>query len=380
MARPVRLLEVVDSLQPGGMENVLVQVLSRYAPEQVSADVVCLVRSGPFEERLPSRTKVHVIGKKDGFDWKTVSSMRELIRRGGYDVVHTHHLGGLIFFSLACGMRKRPVLIHSEHTIWTGSDLSRKKRWQRRMLYPIASAVTTVSQQQVDQMQALGFRHRQMFPIVNGVDSARFCPAVDKVAVRRQLNLNPQARWLGMVARFGPWKRHLDLIEAFEGMAQDQSHVNLLLVGDGGPEKERVLARLETSRFRDRIHWAGFQLDPVPWYQAMDALVVSSSNEGMPNAVLEAMSCGLPMMANDVCGVREIAEDEKHGWIMDLGSVPKLEAGLRLAAVAAEQELASRGRAARLHVQNQFSMDATVGKYFDLFCQSIGKTNKTLPG
>jgi glycosyltransferase involved in cell wall biosynthesis len=374
MARPVRLLEVVDSLQPGGMENVLVQVLSRYAPEQVSADVVCLVRSGPFEKRLPSRTKVHVIGKKDGFDWKTVRSLRELIQRGSYDVVHTHHLGGLIFFSLACGMRKRPVLIHSEHTIWTGSDLSRKKRWQRRMLYPVASAVTTVSQQQVDQMQSLGFRHRRMFPIVNGVDSARFRPAADKAEVRRQLQLDPQARWLGMVARFGPWKRHMDLIEAFENMALDHPGVNLLLVGDGGPEKERVLARLEASPFRKRIHWSGFQLDPVPWYQAMDVLVVSSSNEGMPNAVLEAMSCGLPMVANDVCGVREIAEDEKHGWIMDLGTVRKLEAGLRLVVTADRAELERRGGTAMHHVQTQFSLDATVGKYLDLFCQSIRKS------
>jgi glycosyltransferase involved in cell wall biosynthesis len=373
MARPLRLLEVVDSLQPGGMENVLVQVLSRYAPEQVSADVVCLVRSGPFEKRLPAHTHVHVIGKTDGFDWKTVRSLRELIQRGSYDVVHTHHLGGLIFFSLACAMRKRPVLIHSEHTIWTGSDLSPKKRWQRRMLYPIASAVTTVSQQQVDQMQSLGFRHRRMFPIVNGVDSARFQPAADKAEVRRQLQLDPQARWLGMVARFGPWKRHLDLIEGFENMAHDHPSVNLLLVGDGGPEKERVLSRLEASRFRKRIHWAGFQLDPVPWYQAMDVLVVSSSNEGMPNAVLEGMSCGLPMMANDVCGVREIAEDEKHGWIMDLSTVQKLEAGLRLAATVEQTELERRGREAMRHVQTQFSLDATVGKYLDLFCQSIGK-------
>lgn len=373
MARPVRLLEVVDSLQPGGMENVLVQVLSRYDPGQIVSDVVCLSRGGPFEKRLPASTKVHVLGKEAGFKWKTVRSMRQLIQSGGYDVVHTHHLGGLIFFSLACGLRKRPVLIHSEHTIWTGEELTPKKRWQRRVLYPIASAVTTVSQQQVDQMQALGFRHRQMFPIINGVDSARFRPAEDKQAVRRGLQLNPDARWLGMVARFGPWKRHMDLIQAFENMADDHPRVNLLLVGDGGPEKERVLARLEQSRHRTRIHWAGFQLDPVPCYQAMDVLVVSSSNEGMPNAVLEAMSCGLPVMANDVCGVREIAEDEKHGWIQDLSTVEKLENGLRQVAEVPQAELERRGRAAMLHVQDCFSMAATVDKYLNLFCQSVCK-------
>ena len=268
MRKPVRLLHVVDSLQPGGMENMLVQVLSRFDPAEIAAEVVCMTRSGPFQDRLPAHVKVHVLDKRDGFQWSIVRKLRDLTTRGAYDVVHTHHLGGLICFSLARGLHRTPALIHSEHMLWRGDDLSRKRRWHRKVLYVLARAITTVSQQQVDQMKELGFRHARMSVIINGVNGERFCPPKDRRGLKKQLNLDPEARWLGMVARFGPQKRHLDLIEAFEHVAAACTGVNLLLIGDGGPERERVLARLQASPWQSRMHWAGFQQDPTPWYQA----------------------------------------------------------------------------------------------------------------
>lgn len=373
MSRPVRLLEIVDSLQPGGMENMLVQILSRLDSALVKPEVLCLTRSGPFEARLPAHVKVHAFHKEDGFQWSVVSRLGRMMLDGAFDVVHTHHLGGLICFALARAWRRRPLLIHSEHLLWREGDLSLKRRWQRRLLYPLAAAVTTVSQQQVDQMRQMGFRHPRMFPIINGVDAERFRPGEGKGAARQALGLRQDVRWLGMVARFGPQKRHLDLIEAFERAASTCTNVHLLLLGDGGPLKEQVLQALERSPYRTRMVWAGFQPDPVPWYQALDVLVVSSSNEGMPNAVLEGMACGLPLMANDVCGVREIAIEGRHGWIRDLGDVERLAEGLRIATQATEAELKDFGQASRQHVLESFSLEAAVRKYQDVFLSPRGR-------
>lgn len=169
------------------------------------------------------------------------------------------------------------------------------------------------------------------------------------------------------MARFGAQKRHLDLLEAFDAMAADHPDLHLLMVGDGGPEKGRVLQRMEQSPFRQRVVWAGFQQDPAPWYQALDVLVVSSANEGLPNAVLEAMASGNPVLANDVCGVREIVRTPDHGWVGNYGTIPALAQGLTLAATASPQQLLQLGKNAQKHVEQFFSLDAMVNAYDALY-------------
>lgn len=370
MNRPIRLLQIVDSLQPGGMENILAQVMSGLEAERYEMEVVCLTQGGAFEARLPKQVKVHILGKKPGFQMETVRQLRAVLKAGRWDVVHTHHLGGLIYTTAAAGLRllRCPRLIHSEHIVWDGPELSRKRQWQRRLLYGLADTVFAVSAQQTDQIRECGLRPRRLLTLLNGVDNVKFQPPAGGAAsAREQLGLPREGRWLGMVARFAPAKRHLDLIEAFERAGQEKKELRLLLVGDGGPEKAKVLARLEASPLRDRMRWVGFQAEPAQWYRAMDGVVISSSSEGLPNAALEAMASGVPLLANDVCGVREVAEAEVHGWIRDFSTVAKLESGLKLIAEVPSEELEARGRRARRHVEERFSLAAMVKRYDGLF-------------
>ena len=111
---------------------------------------------------------------------------------------------------------------------------------------------------------------------------------------------------IGIVARFGSFKRHAALVQAFEKVASSHADLRLLMVGEGGPEKEAVAKQVTASPLASRIVMAGYQSDPVPWYQSMDALIVPSSNEGLSNATLEAMACGVPVLTNDICGAREL--------------------------------------------------------------------------
>jgi glycosyltransferase involved in cell wall biosynthesis len=376
MRERISLLQIVDSLQPGGMENILAQVLTGLDQRAYELEVVCLTQGGPFERRLPEHVRVRVLSKKAGFQMETVRRLRAILRERPWDVVHTHHLGGLIYVAAAAGLRllTRPRLLHSEHIVWDGDELSRKRRWQRRLLYGLADTVFAVSAQQTAQITACGLRPRRLLTLLNGVDSQKFCPSAEgAAAVRHELGLAQPGRWLGMVARFAPAKRHLELIEAFEQVAVASSELRLLLVGDGGPERDRVLKRLEHSSMRERIHWAGFQAKPEDWYRAMDVLVMPSASEGLPNAALEAMASGLPLLANDVCGVREVAESGKHGWIGDYSTVRQLVNGLQDLAVVSQAELTQRGQQARQHVEKKFSLAAMVQRYDQLFRALAGR-------
>ncbi|MFC5453446.1 glycosyltransferase [Prosthecobacter fluviatilis] len=364
----VRLLQIVDSLCPGGMENIMVRVCNHLQARGASVTVCCLSASGPFASRLHPDVEVSVLQKPPGFSLNTIAKLRKLIRRGDFDVVHTHHLGGLIYSSLARLPHKHPRIVHSEHILWGKEDLSQKRQRQRKLLYRACHCVFTVAGQQMDQMKRMGHRHAWQTVLTNGVDSGHFRPATEnKAALRQKLGLAPEGLWLVKVARFGDTKRHADLLQAFEQAHASAPQLRLLLVGDGGAEKDHVLSQMEKSRARDAIHWAGFQQDPLPYYQAADALVVASSFEGLPNAVLEGMACGLPVLANQACGAKEVAHDEEHGWIRDYSTVDRLREALLGIAGTDMQKLLSIGKAGREHVCKHYSMTSMLAKYESLY-------------
>jgi glycosyltransferase involved in cell wall biosynthesis len=88
--------------------------------------------------------------------------------------------------------------------------------------------------------------------------------------------------------------------------------------------------------------------------------------------VLEAMATGLPVVANDVCGVREIVRTPDHGWVGNYGTIPALAQGLTVAATASPQELLELGGNSRKHVEQFFSLDAMVNAYDALYSSLSG--------
>lgn len=377
----LRLLQIVDSLHSGGMENIMVRVSNHLQESGSDVTVCCLSSSGPFAERLHPDVRVIALQKPAGFSAKVVAALGKLVREGNFDVVHTHHLGGLIYSALARGLVRRPRIIHSEHILWGKADLSWKRQWQRKLLYRACACVFTVANQQLEQMRLMGHRHPWQTTLINGVDSEYFCPPAEaKAELRQKLGLDPGGLWLIKVARFGDTKRHAALLRAFEQAHQVEPKLRLLLVGDGGAEKERVLRQMEQSAACKAIRWVGFQQDPLPYYQAADVLVVASSFEGLPNAVLEGMACGLPVLANQECGAKEVAQDGVHGWISDYSTVDKLKQALIEAAASSIQKLSEIGKAGRGHVCQHYSLDAMLSKY-DLLYSAVatGRTANLEP-
>jgi glycosyltransferase involved in cell wall biosynthesis len=366
---PIKLLQIVNSLHAGGMENIVVEVCNRLDPARFAVTVCCLEKLGAFAGRLRPEVMRQELDKTPAFRWRDVRRLRELIREGAFDVVHTHHLGGLIHVAAARSLSRKPRIVHSEHIILHDWELQPRRLWQRRLLYQAAAwCVFTVSGQQLAQLRQLRLHHRRMFTLHNGVDLTRFRPAAcRKAETRARLGLPTEGFFLGKVARFATAKRHGVLIEAFEKAATAHPGLKLLLVGDGGIEREKVLAHIHASPHRKRIHLAGLQSDPIPWYQAMDVLVSASENEGLPNAVLEGMACGLPVLANEACGVRELATDGEHGWIGDYTSADRLAEALVQAAIAPAARLEAMGAAASDHARRNFSIEAMLEKYERLY-------------
>ncbi len=276
------------------MENGIVNVAAALPPAEFDIHVTCLARGGEFLERFPYPANVRILGKNEGFSPSTVTSLSRNIRDLSPHILHTHNLGPLLYTALAAPL-PTPVL-HGEHAQFTPSELAPHRLLLRRLLYRRATRVHTVSQSLRDFLIQQRFPAPKIDVVVNGVDTTRFQPA-SRDTSRHEVGLPLDATLIGLVGRFGPFKRHADLILAFEQLAPSHPTLALLFVGAGGPMEEPTRHLAANSPFASRIHFAGLQRDPRPWIRSMDLLVIPSVNEGLSNALIESMACGVPALA-----------------------------------------------------------------------------------
>jgi glycosyltransferase involved in cell wall biosynthesis len=348
------------------MENGVVNVASKLALQGVSTHVACLVDRGSFAERLPEPAAVTVLGKGKGFTTGSVRRLAQLIRRFNPHVVHTHNLGPLVYATLATfGGLTRPIL-HGEHGQIQAPERSRKRWLMRHALHRCCHTVHTVSEGLKQTLLAEGFKPRRMVAVVNGVDCVRFQPPEDKAAAKASLDLPPDAITLGIVGRFVALKRHQLLLDALRPFMAENARVHLLVLGDHGSERESILQAMKEHPFAERIHWLGMRSDVAPCYQAMDLLVAPSEIEGLSNAVLEAMACGVPALAHAACGNAEAITHGENGFLHHITDAPSLTAALR-EAVVDSQRLAMVSDQARKRAVSHFSMESMAAGYLKLY-------------
>ena len=368
----MKILHVVNSLDPGGMENGIVNMARALEPRGFEIHVACLERRGDFAGRLPHPERVTVLGKSGGFSLRAALRLAGEITRLRPDALHSHNLGALIYASLATAGGRRGALIQGEHSQLTAEELTPRRLRQRRWLYRACRAVHTVSHPMRAELLALGFSAEKISVIPNGVDTARFTPG-DRRAARLALGLPGDALCIGIVGRFGPFKRHAVLLDAFAEIAPRFPAAHLVIAGIGGSEEASVRARAQAGPHAARVHWLGFQSDPLACYQALDLLAIPSVNEGLSNVALEAMSCGVPALANLGCGHEHIITSGLDGIVADLATPAALAA--QLGAVLAQPErLVDFGQKARTKMIRDFSIDSMSGAYAGLYQTAIRRT------
>ncbi|MEP6667601.1 MAG: glycosyltransferase [Chthoniobacter sp.] len=361
----MKILHVVNSLDPGGMENGVVNLARGLESRGFETHVACLERRGVFSGRLPASSKVLLLGKSGGFSPGAAWRLARAITQLRPDVIHSHNLGPLIYSGLATAGGRRCPWLQGEHSQLTAEERLPRRLRQRRWLYRGCHTIHTVSTAMREELVACGFPAQKIVAIANGVDTGRFAPG-GRIAARAALGVPPDALCIGIVGRFGPFKRHRQLIEAFEQIVPRLPRARLLIAGGGGSEEAAVHQRVQASSFRPLIHLAGFQNEPRACYQAMDLLVVPSINEGLSNAALEAMACGVPALVRSGCGHEQIITHGHDGWIAGLDSSADLAGSL--AEILAEPiRLVDFGRNARKKVTSHFSLESMITSYEHLY-------------
>ena len=286
------------------------------------------------------------------------------------DVINTHSSTDSWLTALACTtLGRAPPIVRTRH-ISASVPNNAATRW----LYTRAtrSIVTTGEALKAQLVRDNGFPAERIVSIPTGIDLARFSPAAtaeEKRTIRASLGLPGEARIIGIVATLRSWKGHRYLVEAFACL--DDANTHLLIVGDG-PQRAALDALVAAKGLGGRVTFAGNQSDVVPWLKAIDIFTLPSyANEGVPQAILQAFACALPVVTTAAGAIGEVARDGETALVVGMEDAGALARGIRrlLDDPALAQGLAQRAHAM---AQASFSLDAMLDRMENVFQAAIG--------
>jgi glycosyltransferase involved in cell wall biosynthesis len=282
--------------------------------------------------------------------------------RGESDVVNTHSSTDSWLTALACAtLREAPPIVRTRHVSTTI-----RNRPTTRWLYLRATAhiVTTgeALRRQLARENRIPLEHTTSVP--TGVDLARFAPG-DAAAARARLGL-PERPTLGIVATLRDWKGHEYL---FEALARDRAAWagwNVLVVGDG-PYRWRLDERITELELGGIVRFAGQQNDVVPWFHALDLFVLPSwGEEGVPQAIVQAMACALPVVSTPIGAIAEAVDAGMTGILVPPRDAPALARAL--AEMRDDPQRRARfGTAARQRALRDFGIDRMLDRMEAVF-------------
>ncbi len=293
-----------------------------------------------------------------------VLALRRWLATHPADVVNTHSSTDSWLAALACRtMARPPAIVRTRHISAPIPD-NIASRW----LYTgaVRHVVTTGERLREQLMMQFGLPAEHVTSVPTGIDPARFFPG-DKAEARHALGLDPARHYLGIVATLRSWKGHLYLLEAFAALARPDW--TLLVVGDG-PQREALETRIAELGLSGRALLVGQQNNPEDWLRALDIFCLPSyANEGVPQAVLQAMFTALPIVTTPVGAILEAVRDGESALVVPPREPDALRAAI--ARLADDPALAARlGAAARDHAWARFSRDAMLDRMEEVFSQA----------
>lgn len=362
MKHPV-VAQIVQHLAPGGIETMVLDLQSS-APAPEHVHIISLEGTEKTTKaswsRLDKVPRLHFLNKQSGIQFHAIQQLANLLQSLHVDVVHTHHVGPMLYGGLAAKLA-RCSHIHTEHDAWHLSNVKRRLLVGAyfHLLKPVVIADAELVAQSI----------RQTIPlfspavVMNGVSTERFQPGEQSHA-RQQLGLLSNVPIIGCAARLTAVKSHDILIAAF---AKLNVNTHLALAGDGELEQElRLFAK--SLGVASRVHFLGLVEDMPCFFHAIDIFCLASQREGLPLSPLEAQACGRNVVLTDVGGCSEALTPD-YGLLVPSGDKDSLARALQR---QLDEGCSNQARKiARSFVQEHRDLKHMIAQYQNFYLDSL---------
>jgi len=365
MPEPPRipLAIVMPRFAPGGTERQMGELIRRLDRSRWAVHIACFDQSGAWFDRVrcvaASVATFPVTSFRRADVWRHAAAFGRWCRQERIAIVHTSELYSNIFALPAAAIAGVPVRIANRREI--NPDKTAAQIGMQRVAYAFADMVVANSEAAAERLRSERVPARKIAVVPNGLDISAF---VERKPLPREF------KTIVVVANLRPEKGHDLLIDAVPEILRRFPTVRFEIVGDG-PLREALVARTTARGVSHAVAFRGYQEDVASQLARADVFVLPSRSEAAPNALLEAMAAGLPVVASAVGGNLEVVDDGRTGLLVSPEAAPLASAICRL---LDDQTLAaSLGHRARTAVASRYSFDRMVSRFETIYRSALAR-------
>lgn len=363
----LKVLHTIDTTGPGGAESVFVALASKLDASRFRS-VAALVGPGWVQEELRRRgidARLLKVARRSAFDIGYLRQLCGIVQRERIDLIHSHLFGSNVYSSLAGLICRVPAI----STFHGAVDIGGRQRL-RAAKFAILRAGSAKAVFVSDHLRAQILPHARLpyartARIYNGIDTGVYASGKDN-ALRRELGLGAEDVLVGALGNIRPAKGYDVLLEAAALAVANDARMKFVIAGHArAPLHEALLAQRARLGLDGHVFFLGFRSDTPRVLRGLDLFVLSSVSEGLSISTIEAMACGLPIVATRCGGPQEIVRDGDNGVLVDVRSPAQLAAAI--ARLAADVELRTRLSRNALAAAARFSEARMIAAYEELY-------------
>ena len=359
----LNIAHVVFSFGYGGLERRILRLIDGLAADRVNFHIISLRDSdGEFLNTGP-HVRHEVLHAQPGIDLRAIMALRRYLRDHDIHIVHSHNWVSMLEGIVCARLARIPVAVHGEHG--ASRFLPEQLRWRRtvvqRLLARAADRIVPVNDPIAKRVREVwGLGDSAITVIQNGVDIDKFIPADPP---------HGKEIVIGSISRLESIKNFPCLVRAVALLNHglEAPRFRLVIVG-AGSELNRLTALVKELGATEYIEFPGSTDTPEHWYGKFDIYVNCSFSEGMSNTVLEAMACGLPVVASDVAGHRTWLKDGENALFFPSDDTPALATALALLDEPARRRIGTNNRN---KVVGEYSQATFIAAYRRLYTKLL---------
>ena len=373
--KPIKVMHVIHDMGPGGAERVVLNYMIKFDRSLFDPMVCILFRLLPHEQREMEEKGIHYIHlkKKLGWDTKALFALTSLIKKERVDILHLHNFSASLYGTLAAFIStKHPIIFRTEHNIVTtsGNLMSRIKRFAHYLMGAFHKNIIAVSNEvRRSHADNYMFLKNKYITIYNGIEESEYDRSINFEKFRQEFEFEKGSIVIGNVASMYPQKSHEVLLEAAKLVLHAIPEARFLLVGDG-PRRSELQSMVSNSGLENKIIFTGLRSDVPDLLNFMDIFVLSSSWEGFPMTILEAMASGTPVVVTNVGGNSEAVIHNKTGFLVNKGDYQALSSAI-IELSRDNNKRVSMGKAGKKRLLRNFTSEIMVLRTEELYLKSL---------
>jgi glycosyltransferase involved in cell wall biosynthesis len=353
---PLRIVQIVETLAVGGLEVLAVNLAIAHRNAGHFSAIYTVFEPGSLEKKaLAAGVPVIPFHKKKGFSPKAIIQIVRRLCADGAQVVHTHN-SSIHHYGALAGSLAGAAVVNTRHGLALHS--SKRQEVYFKTVLPLTRAVVFVCEAGRRHYASKGIAPKgKSWVIIGGVPLESFGTLRATPGSRQ-----PTLRF-GAIGRLVKAKAHHDLVDAFARIAKELPSAELEIWGVGTLQGE-LENQISDRGLSNCIHYRGLAVNPAEIFRNLDIFVLSSTGEGGPLVVMEAMAAGVPIVSTRVGAIAEVVPEGCGVWFAEPGDPASLAEAMRRAAAS---DLAAAGQAASSAASRYFGMETMQRAYESVY-------------